>query len=45
MTPRTVLEIADESQTIESFYQEHKNLRFSRIPVFKENHDEITDIF
>lgn len=45
MTPRTVLEIADESQTIESFYQEHKNLRFSRIPVFKENHDEITGYF
>ena len=31
MTPRTVLEIADESQTIQEFYNEHKNLRFSRI--------------
>jgi CBS domain containing-hemolysin-like protein len=45
MTPRTVLEIADESQTIESFYNEHKNLRFSRIPVFAENPDEITGYF
>ena len=42
MTPRTVLEIADESQTIQEFYNEHKNLRFSRIPVFAENPDEIT---
>jgi CBS domain containing-hemolysin-like protein len=45
MTPRTVLEIADESQTINSFYKDHKNLRFSRIPVFKENPDEITGYF
>ncbi|MFY9243920.1 MAG: CNNM domain-containing protein [Polaribacter sp.] len=45
MTPRSVLEIADESQTIASFYNEHKNLRFSRIPVFAENPDEITGYF
>jgi len=45
MTPRSVLEIADESQTIESFYNEHKNLRFSRIPVFADNIDEITGYF
>lgn len=45
MTPRTVLEIADESQTIASFYNEHKNLRFSRIPVFANNPDEITGYF
>jgi CBS domain containing-hemolysin-like protein len=45
MTPRTVLEIADESQTIAEFYGEHKNLRFSRIPVFAENPDEITGYF
>ena len=45
MTPRSVLEIADESQTIQSFYNEHKNLRFSRIPVFEENIDEITGYF
>jgi CBS domain containing-hemolysin-like protein len=45
MTPRSVLEIADESQTIQSFYNEHKKLRFSRIPVFAENPDEITGYF
>ncbi len=45
MTPRTVLETADESQTIEEFYKEHKNLRFSRIPVFNDNPDEITGYF
>jgi CBS domain containing-hemolysin-like protein len=45
MTPRSVIEIADESQTIQSFYDEHKNLRFSRIPVFAENVDEITGYF
>ncbi|WP_158838992.1 CNNM domain-containing protein [Polaribacter sp. L3A8] len=45
MTPRSVLEIADESQTIQSFYNDHKNLRFSRIPVFAENIDEITGYF
>lgn len=45
MTPRSVLEIADESQTIQSFYNDHKNLRFSRIPVFAENPDEITGYF
>jgi CBS domain containing-hemolysin-like protein len=45
MTPRTVLETADESETIQSFYDAHKKLRFSRIPVFKENPDEITGYF
>lgn len=45
MTPRIVLEIADESQTIASFYSEHQNLRFSRIPVFANNPDEITGYF
>ena len=45
MTPRSVLETADESQTIQSFYDAHKKLRFSRIPVFKENPDEITGYF
>jgi len=45
MTPRTVMELADESETIQAFYEAHKNLRFSRIPVFKENPDEITGYF
>ncbi|MEN8703040.1 MAG: CNNM domain-containing protein [Polaribacter sp.] len=45
MTPRSVLELADEQQTIQDFYHSHKKLRFSRIPVFKENPDEITGYF
>ena len=45
MTPRSVLGIADESKTIHSFYNSHKNLRFSRIPLFAENPDEITGYF
>jgi CBS domain containing-hemolysin-like protein len=45
MTPRSVLEIADEKQTIQSFYNQHKKLRFSRIPVFAENPDDITGYF
>ncbi|WP_298766980.1 CNNM domain-containing protein [uncultured Polaribacter sp.] len=45
MTPRSVIEIADENLTIQEFYETHKNLRFSRIPVFAENPDEITGYF
>jgi len=45
MTPRSVLKLADESETIQAFYNNHKTLRFSRIPVFSENPDEITGYF
>ena len=45
MTPRTVLKTADENQTIQSFFDENKTLRFSRIPVFSGNTDEITGYF
>jgi CBS domain containing-hemolysin-like protein len=45
MTPRTVLKTADERETIQSFYDNHQSLRFSRIPVFKDNPDEITGYF
>ncbi|WP_439130716.1 CNNM domain-containing protein [Polaribacter sp.] len=45
MTPRTVLETADENETIQSFYNRHKSLRFSRIPVFNGNPDGITGYF
>lgn len=42
MTPRTVLKSADENQTIQSFFDENKSLRFSRIPVYANNADNIT---
>ena len=45
MTPRTVLKTADESQTIQSFFDENQTLRFSRIPVFANNSDNITGYF
>ena len=45
MTPRTVLKTADENQTIQSFFDENSMLRFSRIPVFANNSDNITGYF
>ncbi|MBL4605693.1 MAG: DUF21 domain-containing protein [Flavobacteriaceae bacterium] len=45
MTPRTVLESADESQTIQSFFDEHPMLRFSRIPIYEGDPDTITGYF
>ena len=45
MTPRSVLKSADEEQTIQEFFDENPNLRFSRIPIFGENPDNITGYF
>lgn len=45
MTPRTVLKIADEEQSIQAFFDENPNLRFSRIPIYGENPDNITGYF
>ena len=45
MTPRTVLKIADSSKTIQSFFDENPNLRFSRVPMFTTNSDNITGYF
>ncbi|MDJ0646793.1 MAG: hemolysin family protein [Flavobacteriaceae bacterium] len=43
MTPRTVLKIASEDQNIKEFFDENKeDLRFSRIPIYKESQDNIT---
>lgn len=42
MTPRAVMKIAPETQTIEEFYNDNTPLRFSRIPVFGERVDVIT---
>jgi len=44
MTPRTVMSIEDENQTIESFFKNNANIKFSRIPVFTENPDNITGL-
>jgi CBS domain containing-hemolysin-like protein len=45
MTPRTVLKTADEKQTIKAFYDNHTKLRFSRIPLFADNSDDISGYF
>ncbi len=42
MTPRTVVLAAQEEMTIGDFYNENKNLRFSRIPVYGESKDQIS---
>ncbi len=41
MTPRTVVVAANEIIPIIDFYESNKNLRFSRIPVFSNNKDNI----
>ena len=42
MTPRTVLKTAPEDQNIKDFFDENKDLQFSRIPVYKADGDDIT---
>ncbi|MEJ2162693.1 MAG: CNNM domain-containing protein [Robiginitalea sp.] len=42
MTPRAVMKIAPESQTIKTFVRNNPRLRFSRIPVHGEREDLIT---
>ena len=42
MTPRTVVAVAAEDETIAEYYGNAKRQRFSRIPVFNESIDHIT---
>jgi CBS domain containing-hemolysin-like protein len=44
MTPRTVMSIEDENQTIETFFKNNANIKFSRIPVYTDNPDNITGL-
>lgn len=41
MTPRTVMKIENENTTIEAFFKKNINLRFSRIPVYANEQDNI----
>ena len=45
MTPRTVVKAASEEMPILDFHKDNKELRFSRIPIYKKNIDEITGFF
>lgn len=42
MTPRAVMKIASEEKSIADFFKENPKLRFSRIPVYQDNSDNIT---
>ena len=42
MTPSTVALIEDESLSLQKFHEQHKNLKFSRIPVYKEKTHNVT---
>lgn len=42
MTPQIVIVSAEESTTIEQFYEENQDLGFSRIPIFKEELNQFT---
>ena len=41
MTPRTVMQIENQETTVEDFFNKNLNLRFSRIPVYSDNADNI----
>ena len=41
MTPRTVMKTEDETTTVEDFFNRNLNLRFSRIPVYVNEPDNI----
>ena len=42
MTPRTVVLAAEETMTVQAFDEEHRNLRFSRVPVYDGSLDHVT---
>ncbi|NJX14103.1 CNNM domain-containing protein [Tamlana crocina] len=41
MTPRTVMKIENQSTTVEDFFNKNLNLRFSRVPVYVDDPDNI----
>ena len=44
MTPRTVMKTENEDTTVEDFFKRNLNLRFSRIPVYTDDTDNITGL-
>lgn len=44
MTPRTVMKIEDENTNIEAFFKANQNIRFSRIPIYTNDPDNITGL-
>ncbi|MCF7566830.1 hemolysin family protein [Sabulilitoribacter arenilitoris] len=41
MTPRTVMKTENETTTVEDFFNQNLNLRFSRIPIYTDTEDNI----
>lgn len=44
MTPRTVMVSEDETKSVKAFFEEHQELRVSRIPIYADNPDNITGL-
>ncbi|NRR91539.1 HlyC/CorC family transporter [Winogradskyella undariae] len=44
MTPRTVMKTVDENMTVKEFFKENMNLRFSRIPIYSGDADNIQNL-
>lgn len=44
MTPRTVIKTANDETTVQGFFKENSNIRFSRIPVYTDTPDNITGL-
>jgi CBS domain containing-hemolysin-like protein len=44
MTPRTVMKTANEATSVRVFFEKNSNIRFSRIPVYTKNADNITGL-
>ena len=44
MTPRPVMKIEDEQTTVADFFDKNSDLRFSRIPIYAENEDDISGL-
>lgn len=44
MTPRTVMVMADEAQTLQSFYQLSRPLQYSRIPLYQGTPEKVTGL-
>ena len=44
MTPRTVMKTENETMNVETFFNANSNIRFSRIPVYTDESDNITGL-
>ncbi len=45
MTPRTVVTAVSDSMTLQEYYDKYPKLRFSRIPVYKDERDNVIGMF